>query len=509
MKKGEMGVGFLIMIIAIVVIAAIIAGGVLTTTDILGQKSMLTGAAARKKLTNNYLIDFIRGESNEDRLLDRFFMRISLTPGSDPGFMNTTTVSDISPDASAEHWFKQDAECIRDSINGFFLIQSNPLQPRYEAFPDEISMAFDFAPSQTSEFMMGKIIVSIVFPESKGGIDPNTENWDRQTQDALISKVTEVFNWYIEREPRAGLEFAFDIHRDVPTNYEPITRELTEANQELWITQVLDNMDITPGTDVHSRLRKYADDMRMQYNAHWGFTIFMVNNVNDADGAFPGSWSNGVEYRNGPYMVLPVGKSTNVGGLIAHGIGHIFGASDQYVASNCNCTDRSGYLQVRNQNCHNPLTESRCAINESSIMGGDARDTYAYSNGDIDKYARAQMGLIDVNENDILDPVEVHFFGRVLGDQELDDHKFTEYEVAFEGKGFYGLVHPGGHLLEYGVIEPADTVNVCYEPSEYIDEHDYYEVHLVPNKGKHATVKMRMPNVIPKDKNLVVYEAFK
>jgi len=509
MKKGDIGVGFLVMIIAIVVIAAIIAGAILTTTDLLGQKSMVTGAAARKKLTNNYLIDYVKGTSTENRFLDRFFMRISLTPGSDPGFMNLTSITDISPDASAEHWFKQDAECINDAINGFFLFNSDPILPIYEPFPDELSRAFDFSPAQTSEFMMGKVVIALVFPESRGTVDPNTENWDRFTQDAIISEMSDAMNWWRAREPRAGLEFAYVVQRDIITDYEPITRALTEANKELWVSQVLDRMDVKSGTDVVSRSRDYANDLRKEYNAHWAFIVYFVNNQNDADGQFPGSHPVGHSYLNGPYMIIPAGKTINVAPLLAHEIGHIFGAGDQYVTSSCNCTDRFGYLGIQNQNCNNPLDQNKCRLNESSIMGNDVRDANAYAQGQVDKYARAQMGLIDINENDLLDPWEEHYRGMSIIDSQLNDLEFSEYIVFHEGKGFYGLEHPIGHQGSYGEIEPGDSVSLCYEPAEPIEAHDYYEIHVQPAKGQHATAQLEMPSTIPKGENLMVYEAFK
>ena len=85
--------------------------------------------------------------------------------------------------------------------------------------------------------------------------------------------------------------------------------------------------------------------------------------------------------------------------IAAHETGHIFGAADQYASSGCNCDSHTGYLYYENQNC-----ENSCLINDPSIMKSSYPTVFA--NGQIDVYARGQVGWSDDNTNSILDIID-------------------------------------------------------------------------------------------------------
>ncbi|RMF31919.1 MAG: hypothetical protein D6759_09310 [Chloroflexi bacterium] len=85
--------------------------------------------------------------------------------------------------------------------------------------------------------------------------------------------------------------------------------------------------------------------------------------------------------------------------VLAHEIGHIFRALDQYAAAGIACDVSSGYLNVETQNSQ----AGQCAMDLPSIMRGGI---FPFLSGAIDPYARGQIGWWDTDEDGILDPVD-------------------------------------------------------------------------------------------------------
>ena len=108
-------------------------------------------------------------------------------------------------------------------------------------------------------------------------------------------------------------------------------------------------------------------------------------------------------YVNGPFMVItsdagPYGID-QMDTVVAHELGHIFGALDQYASAGTPCTQRSGYLSV-------PTTNSQagsCGTHEPSIM---LEPLTAFVRGDIDRSALGQLGYRDGDGDSIPDPLD-------------------------------------------------------------------------------------------------------
>jgi archaellin len=515
MRKAEMGMGVLIMLIAMIIVSAVTAGVLIGTSGILQQQSLVTGQAARKKITNHMNIDLVRGLSDEERRVKDIFLRVSLTPGSDPASLNLTTVNDMSDEGQGAWTYLQQAECKHDALNGYFNFDSEPIEPRTDPFEFDRSNRFDFGTDETSEFFAGKIAVGIIFVESNGGIQASTEDWDRDRQTQVINSMTEAFNWWREREPRAGAEIAYKIYRNVPTGYEPINN--AAGVHSLWLTQVFDFIGAPSGSTVQARGRALANELRDEYKAHWGIVFIVIDSKNDADDSLPGGIESGFAYLNGPYAVVTsetMGSQSNLPGYFAHEIGHLFGAQDQYDASNCNCSDRSGILDVQNFNCDNP-SQGECLMNQSSVMrsGMDAID--AYNEGMVDPYARAQMGLIDINGNNVMDPVEIRFLGvdsGIADDRSVDTaaSEFQEYTEDGTRKGFFAVERLNlENEQRWDVIEPGESAKICFQPSYPVEAYCNYRITLMPLSGQFTIADIKCPNVLPKSEQVILYEAFK
>jgi archaellin len=515
MRRAEMGIGVLITLIALIIVAAVSAGVLIGTTGILQQQALITGQAARKKVTNHMNIDLIRGISDPDRRITDLFMRVSLTPGSDPALLNTTTVTDSS-DAKQGTWFYMSrAECKHDAVNGYFNFDPDPLDPRTTPFDFPRSNRFDFSDSETSELLIGKVAVSIVFVESNGAVQPSTEDWTRDRQERVLQAITNGFNWWRAREPRAGIEFAYDVQRSALTGYEPINNAV--GNQILWVPGVLDTIGAPAGANITERARRYDNALRDRMNAHWGILLIVIDSKNDADDAFPGGAESGVAYVNGPYAIITsetMGSQDYLDAYIAHEIGHLFGAADQYAASDCNCSDRSGFLQVQNYNCDNPAN-GVCYINEPSIMRAGMDAVEAYDDGEVDYYARAQMGIVDSNANNIMDSIETHFLEgdpNIVQDDTIDEaaSSFQEYSDPETTEGFFALERLNIQGVQrWDVLQPGESAKICYQPSSPLEAYCRYRVNVLPIAGQMTSADVKCSNVIPKSEQVVVYEAFK
>jgi hypothetical protein len=254
---------------------------------------------------------------------------------------------------------------------------------------------------QTSEFMIGRVAVGIILPESDGSLDSSTEDWTGQEQQKVFSEIVAGMNWWAAREPRANLTFYYDDHFTSPlsTGYEPINR--SHSDQGLWIGQVMGELGYS-ASSYFARVRDYNNALRNQYQTDWAFTIFVVDSSNDGDNKFSDGYF-AYAYLGGPFMVMTSGNNgygpSNMDAVAAHEMGHIFRALDQYYSAHQACTYRSGYLYVENQNSQ----YGNCSSNETSIMRGQV---WPYRSGAVDYYARGQVGWWDSDGDDILDPVD-------------------------------------------------------------------------------------------------------
>ncbi|MBI4349998.1 MAG: hypothetical protein HY550_01035 [Elusimicrobia bacterium] len=229
----------------------------------------------------------------------------------------------------------------------------------------------------TSEYMMGKAAVNIIFVQSDGSIAAKTEtgNWTAAKKNEVISEVTQAMSWWAARNSAASLSY---VHNNtvVTTGYEPINcNALPESlpatacpnGEEDWIKQVMGKLGYTEA-DYGDRVFHYNNDMRLANSADWSFTIFLVDSQVDADGEFPDGFF-AYAYLGGPFIVMTYDNGGygigNLDAVAAHETGHIFYALDEYAASNCTTTESSGYLNGPNTNCENGGSAFAC------IMRGD------------------------------------------------------------------------------------------------------------------------------------------
>ncbi len=254
----------------------------------------------------------------------------------------------------------------------------------------------------TSEYMMGKVTVNIVFVQSDGTLDPRTEtnNWTTNKKNQVITGLQNAMAWWAAREPKANLAFTFQ-SRTLTTKYEPINHDTTDEG--LWIADVMGKLGYSE-SDYFDRVYHYDNDLRTANGTDWAFTLFMVDSEVDLDGEFAApDYGFAYAYVGGPFMVMTYDNDSYgisvIAGVAAHETGHIFYALDEYYqdsSNHCTASDRSGYLNIVNANCEN---SSGIATYES-IMRGQIQP---YTDNAISPYARQMVGWRDTNSNGILD----------------------------------------------------------------------------------------------------------
>ncbi len=293
----------------------------------------------------------------------------------------------------------QDNQLVGDSLGNF---GGNAFEP---PTPWVISMdppSDDPTPGfrQTSEFFIGRVAVGIVMPQSDGSIDPSTEAWTGSLRDSVLAEITAALDWWAAREPRANLTFVYDDNGGEPvtTSYEPITRPYTD--EYLWIAETMENKGYS-GSTYFDRVYAYNNTLRETHDTDWAFTIFVVNSTEDPDDRFADGFF-AYAYIGGPFCVVTTGVGgygiQHLGAVVAHEVGHIFHALDQYEGAGGSCASQAGYLAVENQN----KAGIDCLSDEPSIMRSLVEP---FASGALDPYARGQVGWQDSAGNAILDPV--------------------------------------------------------------------------------------------------------
>ncbi len=250
----------------------------------------------------------------------------------------------------------------------------------------------------TSEYMMGKVAVNVVFVQSDGSVDARTETngWTLSKRNAVMNGVQNAMAWWAARNSAANLSFVYD-NTTVTTGYEPISRPSTDEG--LWVTEVMGKLGYSEA-DYFDRVTHYDNDKRAAAGSDWAFTIFLVDSENDPDGEFSDN-AFAYAYIGGPFMIMTYDNDnygiSELAPVAAHETGHIFYALDEYASAACSTADHAGYLNGYNTNCENGGGSEAC------IMRGDTPPYYAYA---VCSATSKMLGWTDANSNgkiDILD----------------------------------------------------------------------------------------------------------
>lgn len=499
MSRAEAGIGTLIIFITALFVAAIAAGVLIQTSGVMRDSALTTGSETKRQISTGVRLIESVAHDGTDHALDSMITTYKLAPGSEGIRFSDILYSESTSNTSSSMGYRIGGEPKNDVFTGFFTASDHVSPASYDAFTTDIDSSFKstFPSPFTSSMMIGKIAVALVFVESNGTVDANTENWTQPEISRMVNATGDALNWWKKVEPRAGIKHTFEIYEDVSTSYEPILYDSDTDGD--WIGEALDGIGAEPGATDVLRARAFVDDLRDRMNAHWAYIIFMVDSSH-TPGGFAGGTTAGYAYVNGPYSV--VGSHTfgvnPVASLIAHETGHIFGARDEYTG--CACTDVGGYYSIQAQNCNAP---GGCITNVSSIMRAGSDTVSAYDDEQASLFVLGQIGMFDGNSNNLLDPVDLLF------EADADGAEMTTDAVAEKALGSYrnpSLTSPVGYYsIQYienssthvhGNFMPGDVVSIYHESARPIIENDHVKLGLVSKNFREVWAEMYAPEVI-------------
>ena len=256
----------------------------------------------------------------------------------------------------------------------------------------------------TSEFMLGRVAVSILFPESDGGLDPDRYDWTPELQDSVVRSCIAGFARWSVRAAAHGLPllFVLETRPGLRTRYEPIDR--TVAEEALWIGDVLAPL-VGRGNDAMGLAYEYANDLRARHGTEWAVLVFGVQNATDPDGAFPDGYI-AHSVLGGPFIVLPVNNlnspSARLDYYAEHEMTHMFWALDEYPAANAwwTCWYTTGYFAYSNANSSVPVAGYCCGgCHYTCLMGGNYPGVSC-------PYTEGQIGWADLDHSGTINLLE-------------------------------------------------------------------------------------------------------
>jgi hypothetical protein len=254
----------------------------------------------------------------------------------------------------------------------------------------------------TSEYMVGRVAVPILFPDSDGSIDPDHYDWTPALRDSVVrSAVRGFLKWTAIASSRGvPLTFLLEVEPISPTRYEPIDRPV--ADEQLWIEDSLEPL-VGYRSDAVAMAYELANAARARLGTHWTALLFAVQNDTDPDGKFLDGIGEHAML-GGPYFVVMV-KQSNFGSAtldfyIEHEMTHMFWALDEYPANNAwwACTLRTGYFDQGNTNSDVPIA-GYCGIRQQCFMKGNYPDSLCAASG-------RQIGWVDLDGTGVLDLYE-------------------------------------------------------------------------------------------------------
>jgi PKD repeat protein len=199
---------------------------------------------------------------------------------------------------------------------------------------------------ETSEYMIGKIAVGIILPESNGSIDVSTEDWTDFEIQQCLNKIQYSLDWWSSQNPNANVTFVTEVHARVPTSYELISHNFADVERAYAASEIMTYLGYpinysNPKPYSKYQIQDYLNDLRKRLNTDWAFEIDIIDASNDADGKYAdgiGANANA----GGPHLQVPVKTTQDLDWRVAHEMAHIFWARDEYDGR----TEYSGYLNA-------------------------------------------------------------------------------------------------------------------------------------------------------------------
>lgn len=127
-RKGEMGVGTLIIFIALLLVAAVAAGVLIQTAGSLQQRALSTGTQATGQISTNAIALEVSAVDGRDQNVENLSMIIKLAPGSDSIKLDDVTLTLNTVDETTTYDYSAAAAPIVNGSDGNGTFTVNYLQ---------------------------------------------------------------------------------------------------------------------------------------------------------------------------------------------------------------------------------------------------------------------------------------------------------------------------------------------------------------------------------------------
>ncbi len=252
----------------------------------------------------------------------------------------------------------------------------------------------------TGQYMIGSIAVGIYLIESTG----SQEDWWAAAEQITFNEIVEGLDWLSEEANQRGVKvvWVYAPVEKISTTLEPIMGNHKTFDDPVpnWLFDILSAHNEPSSWEGAYGL---ANKLRKAYKTNWAVELAIVMDENDADNMFADqrfgyfhSPESGAEHR-GPLVVMTYNNdgwgATQMNKVTAHEVGHVFGASDEYANSNCDCGIGNSYLQTINGNCE---TCNSNAID--CVMNGNSNVVCNFSSH--------EFGWRDTDGDNVADPID-------------------------------------------------------------------------------------------------------
>jgi hypothetical protein len=262
----------------------------------------------------------------------------------------------------------------REILRAAPLEETGPFEDRLLRVPEEIVRATtpvgegprrgspmelaDRSIRENSEFLVGSVLVNVIFPESAG----SSEDWTDQEIGGAMSGIALGISQYMQRALWFNdLSFIYNYNnfKRVPVTMEPIESEM--STDDIWIGEAISNLGYSGGAYFGAHALNNAT--RNSFKTDWVFTAFIADMSNHYSAAppspDPGCWGGAgyvaYAYLGGPYLLVPYpacryGYGLGFGRVFIHEMSHTFWVLDEYKSAATHCAEKSGYLAVATRN---------------------------------------------------------------------------------------------------------------------------------------------------------------
>lgn len=121
-KKGDMGIGTLILFIAMILVAAIAAGVLIQTATNLQSKALETGSRSTRQISTAITTILLYGEDGTDGVVNNIFQNVRIIPGSEVVKINDTLLSVDLANVSTDLVYDSTESCNSTVASGKFAL---------------------------------------------------------------------------------------------------------------------------------------------------------------------------------------------------------------------------------------------------------------------------------------------------------------------------------------------------------------------------------------------------